>query len=111
MRLEVQKMKMIEDLLLIQDKNSLKEINKLIQSSILNSPNSRSLNKEKKTFEEWNSQFKPSKYKLESIVPELGITLLEFRKRIFSAKANGKSLSFNQFKKELKSWKKEKNTK
>lgn len=111
MRLEVQKMKMIEDLLLIQDKNSLEEINRLIQSSIPNSLKSKSLTKEKKTFEEWNSQFKPSKYKPESIVPELGITLLEFRKRIFNAKTNGKSLSFNHFKKELKSWKKERSLK
>jgi hypothetical protein len=44
-------------------------------------------------------------------IPELGMTLLQFRKTIFRAENSEKSIGFNQFKKELKSWKNKKSIK
>lgn len=108
MKLEVKKMELIEGLLLIQDKRSLEEIGKLIQNSISLSRKEKSIAAKVQSFEKWNSQFKTSRFELNEKIPEMGLTLLEFRKKIYESEFNKKTVNFNDFKKELKSWKRKK---
>lgn len=107
MKLEARKMELIEGLLLIQDKGRLEEIGKMIKASI-SIPKKKSFESSKASFDEWNSQFKTSKFDLNEKIPGFGLTLLEFRKKIFNAEANENNIDFNQFKKELKLWKNKK---
>ena len=43
--------------------------------------------------------------KLNQILPEYGITLLEFRKKIFESENSFKTTNLKVFKKELQTWK------
>ena len=53
------------------------------------------------SFDEWNSQFKTSKFGLNKKIPGFDLTILAFRKKIFNAETNGNTIGFEQFKKEL----------
>lgn len=110
MKLETRKMELIEGLLLIQDKNRLEEIGKLISASI-SSRKKKSSVASKLSFEDWNSQFKTSKFEINETIPGFGLTLLEFRKQIFNSETGKKTVGLTQFKKELKLWKNKKNLK
>lgn len=106
--MEAKKMELIESLLLIQDKDSLREIGKLIKSSISRSSEKRFRLKKMQSFDEWNSQFSSTKFEDGEKIPGLNITLLEFRKKIFKAEKRMRTVSFEQFKKGLKHWKSKK---
>ncbi len=104
-------MGMIESLLLIQDKDSLKEIAMLIKSSISRSSGKNFQAKKIESFDKWNAQFKKTKFDNGEKIPGLNMTLLEFRKTIFRAEKRIKSMSFEEFKKGLKIWKSKKSIK
>lgn len=111
MNLEVKKMELIENLLMIQDRDSLNEIGRLIKSSISKSSGKDSKVKNIKSFADWNAQFKKSKFENGKKIPGLNMTLLEFRKKIFRTEKKKETISFDQFKKGLKNWKSKKNLK
>ena len=54
------------------------------------------------SFEQWNKQFNDNK-NLDEILPDLGITLREYRQKIYEAEI-GEEMTFSEFKESIKTW-------
>jgi CRISPR/Cas system CMR-associated protein Cmr5 small subunit len=100
MDLAKQKLKIFEQILSINDKKQLKNIEDFITNYLAEIENSEI--EKSITFEEWNKQFADNQ-NLNEVIPEYGITLKAYRQKIFEAEI-GETIDENEFKKRLKSW-------
>ncbi len=100
MDLAKQKLKIFEQILSINDKKQLKNIEDFITNYLTEIENSEI--EKSITFEEWNKQFADNQ-NLNEVIPEYGITLKAYRQKIFEAEI-GETIDENEFKKRLKSW-------
>ncbi len=97
-----QKEKIYKNILTINDKELLNDLQYIILENI--SKNKKEEIEEPKTFEEWNKQFIDN-LDLDTFIPEYGTTLREFRRGIYDAEMSDDSeMSFDEFKESIKSW-------
>jgi CRISPR/Cas system CMR-associated protein Cmr5 small subunit len=82
MDLAKQKLKIFEQILSINDKKQLKNIEDFITNYLTEIENSEI--EKSITFEEWNKQFADNQ-NLNEVIPEYGITLKAYRQKIFEA--------------------------
>jgi len=100
-----QKLKIFENILAVNDKDKLLELQYIIKNFISENGIVYTKRKKSKTisFEEWNKQFIDNR-DLDEYIPEYGMTLGDFRRQIYKAEF-GKSMSLNEFENKVKEWK------
>ena len=96
-----QKLQIFEDILAINNKNILNELQYFIIKSV--SETKKTEIDEPITFEEWNKQFTDN-LDLDEFIPEYGTTLREFRKGIYEAEISEDEISFEELLENIKQW-------
>jgi len=99
-----QKLKIFENILAVNDKEKLLELQYIIKNFISENKITYTNNDtEAISFEEWNKQFTDQR-DLNEYIPEYGMSVGDFRRQIYEAEF-GNSMSLNEFENKVKQWK------
>ena len=110
MQLAQYKLEIINQILQIDDRRLLEQLNAVIKKHSKRVNNSQpepddeeEYDAKKMSFEEWNKQFDDDR-DLDEYLPEYGMTRGEFRRMIYERERNGKEMTFEEFFKRMEQW-------